>query len=335
ALLKQGSVPIPIKLQGAARGSTAKPGEDSEAEDSEVEDGDTLDPQTGLFYRSHTAAQLPHTALLQLREAVQGKPTALQAVSGAVPQGITVKPQQQLPKVLLPPQPTPTQPPPTQAPPTKPLPPQPPPERAVKHQPTSSEQQPPTQAQPPIITQGATVTKITFGNCQATTITKATGGNSEAKAAATSTSYYTVQSSKKLLETDILKISMMEAKIGVNDETSGGDPNKDKRPASTTRTTSPSPSQKLTPILGLKEQPNKPPPPRIPPSPPPQLPPPPPTTQEKSLPSGESEEPGKPGPSHFLQMPSVTQDKSELSADILIQVSNAPLVTALQRCSAM
>ncbi|XP_078078677.1 BRCA2-interacting transcriptional repressor EMSY isoform X14 [Mustelus asterias] len=103
---------IPIKLQAVSgQGAVAKQ-DDSEAEESEIEEGDTLDPQTGLFYRSNTSV-LPghqqHKQLQQPQEVAQTKSPALQQVSTATTQTqqtmlqvIAVKAQQpqQLPKLL-------------------------------------------------------------------------------------------------------------------------------------------------------------------------------------------------------------------------------------------
>ncbi|XP_041054954.1 BRCA2-interacting transcriptional repressor EMSY isoform X10 [Carcharodon carcharias] len=103
---------IPIKLQTVAgQGAVAKQ-DDSEAEESEIEEGDTLDPQTGLFYRSNTSMQPSHQQQKQLQqpqEVTQTKSPTLQQVSAATTQTqqtmlqvIAVKAQQpqQLPKLL-------------------------------------------------------------------------------------------------------------------------------------------------------------------------------------------------------------------------------------------
>ncbi|XP_041054947.1 BRCA2-interacting transcriptional repressor EMSY isoform X3 [Carcharodon carcharias] len=301
---------IPIKLQTVAgQGAVAKQ-DDSEAEESEIEEGDTLDPQTGLFYRSNTSMQPSHQQQKQLQqpqEVTQTKSPTLQQVSAATTQTqqtmlqvIAVKAQQpqQLPKLLHQAQQKPQLQPPThlQHQPDKT-------QLTVKQQSVSLEQPLPGQAQPPIITPGTTVTKITFGNYQATTITKTASGSSESSVMATN--YYTVQSSKKSMETDILKISMMEAQIEMNAEASSVDTSKERKPtAQKVSSLQSGPSNKLqkpavTPVL--KEQQNKQPP-------------------EKTLPPREAEGSGKAVQSHFLQIQNVTQEKSdEISADILIQ----------------
>ncbi|XP_059819679.1 BRCA2-interacting transcriptional repressor EMSY isoform X5 [Hypanus sabinus] len=101
---------IPIKLQTVTEQSSVAKQEDSEAEQSEVEEGDTLDPQTGLFYRSNTSiqpAQPQEKQAHQPQEMAQTKSPTLQQVSTAVTQApqamvqvIAVKAQQQLPKLL-------------------------------------------------------------------------------------------------------------------------------------------------------------------------------------------------------------------------------------------
>ncbi|XP_078078674.1 BRCA2-interacting transcriptional repressor EMSY isoform X11 [Mustelus asterias] len=301
---------IPIKLQAVSgQGAVAKQ-DDSEAEESEIEEGDTLDPQTGLFYRSNTSV-LPghqqHKQLQQPQEVAQTKSPALQQVSTATTQTqqtmlqvIAVKAQQpqQLPKLLQQAQQKPQLQPPThlQHQPDKT-------QLTIKQQSVSSEQPLPGQAQPAIITQGATVTKITFGNYQATTITKTASGSSESSVMATN--YYTVQSSKKSMETDILKISMMEAQIEMNAEASLVDTSRERKPtAQKVSSLQSGPSNQfqkpsVTPVL--KEQQNKQPP-------------------AKTLPPREAEGSGKAVQSHFLQIQNVTQEKSdEISADILIQ----------------
>ncbi|XP_067889200.1 BRCA2-interacting transcriptional repressor EMSY isoform X4 [Heterodontus francisci] len=103
---------IPIKLQAVTgQGAVAKQ-DDSEAEESEVEEGDTLDPQTGLFYRSNTSlqpSQHQQKQLHQPQEVAQTKSPALQQVSTATTQtqqtmlqviAVKAQQQQQLPKLL-------------------------------------------------------------------------------------------------------------------------------------------------------------------------------------------------------------------------------------------
>ncbi|XP_067841756.1 BRCA2-interacting transcriptional repressor EMSY isoform X5 [Heptranchias perlo] len=301
---------IPIKLQAVTGQGTIAKQDDSDAEESEVEEGDTLDPQTGLFYRSNTSTQPPpqqqQKQLQQPREVTQTKSLALQQTSIATTQtqqtmvqviAVKAQQQQQLPKLLHQTQQKPQlQPPHLQHQQDKM-------QLALKHQSVSSEQHLPGQAQPPIITQGATVTKITFGNYQATTITKTASGSSESSVMATN--YYTVQSSKKSMETDILKISMMEAQIEMNEEASSVEASKERKPT-VQKVSAPqsAPSNQLqkaavTPVL--KDQQSKQPP-------------------EKTLPPREAEGSGKTVQSHFLQIQNVTQEKpDEISADILIQ----------------
>lgn len=68
------------------------------------------------------------------------------------------------------------------------------------------------QVQQPIITQGATVTKITFGSHQPATISKPASGEAAAKLSPVS-STSPAPSSEKSSVSDILKISMLEAQI--------------------------------------------------------------------------------------------------------------------------
>ncbi|XP_051881631.1 BRCA2-interacting transcriptional repressor EMSY isoform X6 [Pristis pectinata] len=101
---------IPIKLQTVTEQGSAAKQEDSEAEESEVEEGDTLDPQTGLFYRSNASMQPTQPQEKQThqpQEVAQSKSPALQQASTATTQTpqamvqvIAVKAQQQLPKLL-------------------------------------------------------------------------------------------------------------------------------------------------------------------------------------------------------------------------------------------
>ncbi|XP_067841758.1 BRCA2-interacting transcriptional repressor EMSY isoform X7 [Heptranchias perlo] len=104
---------IPIKLQAVTGQGTIAKQDDSDAEESEVEEGDTLDPQTGLFYRSNTSTQPPpqqqQKQLQQPREVTQTKSLALQQTSIATTQtqqtmvqviAVKAQQQQQLPKLL-------------------------------------------------------------------------------------------------------------------------------------------------------------------------------------------------------------------------------------------
>ncbi|XP_078258131.1 BRCA2-interacting transcriptional repressor EMSY isoform X4 [Rhinoraja longicauda] len=159
------------------------------------------------------------------------------------------------------------------------------------------------QAHPPIISQGATVTKITFGNFQATTITKKACGSSESSVLATN--YYTVQSSKKSTETDILKISMMEAQIEMNEEASNVDARKERKSTvqkvSTPQSAHSSQFQKAAAESAAKDKESK-------------------QNPENTLPPRAAEGAGKSTQSHFLQIQNVTREKfDDISADILIQ----------------
>ncbi|XP_041088560.1 BRCA2-interacting transcriptional repressor EMSY isoform X2 [Polyodon spathula] len=223
----------------------SKQAEDVGREEGEVE-GDTLDPQTGLFYRS--AQQLkqasqqqdppkllppgnPATALNQ--GAAQQKQPALyqqqqlkpvlqhhlvvkeRQVSGAgaqaqaqaqqtVVQVIAVKPPHtpQLPKLQQAPS--------SQNRPIHTVLSQPPPLQA--HHPVSSDKPTMSQVQQPIITQGATVTKITFGSHQPASISKPASGEAAAKLSPVSSTGPAPSSDKSSIS-DILKISMLEAQI--------------------------------------------------------------------------------------------------------------------------
>ncbi|XP_055493508.1 BRCA2-interacting transcriptional repressor EMSY isoform X4 [Leucoraja erinacea] len=298
---------IPIKLQAVTEQASAAKQEDSEAEESEVEDGDTLDPQTGLFYRSNISmplAQPQEKPALQHREVAQTKLPALQKsvvaatqAAQAMVQVIAVKAQQQLPKPPHQPKLQPQSPHPQQ---------QQQPEKsqlAIKQQPVSTEQHLPGQAHPPIISQGATVTKITFGNYQATTITKKACGSSESSVLATN--YYTVQSSKKSTETDILKISMMEAQIELNEEAANVDARKERKSTvpkvSALQSAQSSQFQKAAAESAAKDKEGK-------------------QNPQNTLPPRAAEGTGKSTQSHFLQIQNVTREKfDEISADILIQ----------------
>ncbi|KAK1168339.1 BRCA2-interacting transcriptional repressor EMSY-like isoform X1 [Acipenser oxyrinchus oxyrinchus] len=225
----------------------SKQAEDLGREEGEVE-GDTLDPQTGLFYRSaqqlkqasqqqdppkllppakpatvlnQGAAQQP--ALYQQQQQQQQLKPVLQhhlvvkerQVSGAgagaqaqaqqtVVQVIAVKPPHtpQLPKLQQAPS--------SQNRPIHTVLSQPPPLQA--HHPVSSDKPTMSQVQQPIITQGATVTKITFGSHQPATISKPASGEAAAKLSPVS-STSPAPFSEKSSVSDILKISMLEAQI--------------------------------------------------------------------------------------------------------------------------
>ncbi|XP_058883938.1 BRCA2-interacting transcriptional repressor EMSY-like [Acipenser ruthenus] len=224
----------------------SKQAEDLGREEGEVE-GDTLDPQTGLFYRSaqqlkqasqqqdtpkllppakpatvlnQGAAQQPALYHQQQQQQQQLKPVLQhhlvvkeRQVSGAgaqaqsqqtVVQVIAVKPPHtpQLPKLQQAPS--------SQNRPIHTVLSQPPPLQA--HHPVSSDKPTMSQVQQPIITQGATVTKITFGSHQPATISKPASGEAAAKLSPVS-STSPAPSSEKSSVSDILKISMLEAQI--------------------------------------------------------------------------------------------------------------------------
>ncbi|XP_015197196.2 BRCA2-interacting transcriptional repressor EMSY isoform X2 [Lepisosteus oculatus] len=279
-----------------------KQAEELAVEEGELE-GDTLDPQTGLFYRSsQPAAQqqqqqqqqqlkqasqqqeqgrhLPHPTQQQLQSKpgsagnqTVGQPSSpKQKVLGLFQQEQQQKPaaqqqqqqqqhqqqqqQQQQQHVVLKERPvsgpgtqpsqtvvqviavkpphTPQLPKLQQAPTTQNRPlhtqlSQPPPLQA--HHPVVSEKHPPSQVQQPIITQGATVTKITFGSHQAPAVSKPGSGEAVAKQApAPGLGSGPGQAPEKSSVSDILKISMMEARIDpsvepmVLDSSSDGSP---------------------------------------------------------------------------------------------------------------
>lgn len=92
--------------------------------------------------------------------------------------------------------------------------------------PASSEKQPASQVEQPIITQGSSVTKITFEGRQPPTVTKITGGSSVPKLTSPVTSISPIQASEKTAVSDILKMSLMEAQIDTNVEHMVVDPPK-------------------------------------------------------------------------------------------------------------
>nr|XP_006133646.1 BRCA2-interacting transcriptional repressor EMSY isoform X2 [Pelodiscus sinensis] len=264
-------------MQQALSSHTAftKHSEQLGTEEGEVEEMDTLDPQTGLFYRSaltqsqaqkqqklnqpqleqtqlqvktlqcfqtkqkqtihlqadqiqHKLPQMPqlsirHQKLTPLKqEQAQTKPDAqhtphhMMAKERQLPtlvaqpqqtvvQVLAVKTTQQLPKLQ-------------QAPTAQKIYVQPQPPQSQMQLPASSEKQPASQVQQPIITQGSTVTKITFEGRQPPTVSKVAGGNSVPKLASPVTSLFPMQASVKTAVADILKMSMMEAQIDTNIE---------------------------------------------------------------------------------------------------------------------
>ncbi|KAJ8384590.1 hypothetical protein AAFF_G00200270 [Aldrovandia affinis] len=234
--------------------------EEQAMEEGELE-GDTLDPQTGLFYRSSQPVVPPHpqqqkapppTQPDQGRHMPHSTQPSLTKPLVTQPPPASKKapfqePQPPQPRMAAPPQPQ-LQPPQhlvlkerpgsgsgTQAvvqviamkPPHTPQLPklqqaptshnrpfhtqlsQPPPLQA--HHPVGSDKPPPSQVQQPIITQGATVTKITFGSHQSSPPVSSSGEATAKLLPESSTG--PGQSTEKPSVSDILKISMMEAEI--------------------------------------------------------------------------------------------------------------------------
>ncbi|XP_048215455.1 BRCA2-interacting transcriptional repressor EMSY isoform X13 [Perognathus longimembris pacificus] len=274
-------------MQQALSSHTAftKHSEELATEEGEVEEMDTLDPQTGLFYRSaltqsqspkqqklsqpqleqtqlqvktlqcfqtkqkqtihlqadqlqHKLPQMPqlsirHQKLTPLQQdQAQPKPDAqhtqqpgvardrqLPTLMAQPPQTVVqvlaVKTTQQLPKL----QQAPNQP-------KIYVQPQTPQSQMSLPLPASSEKQPASQVEQPVITQGPSVTKITFEGRQAPTVTKITGGSSVPKLTSPVTSLSPIQASEKTAVSDILKMSLMEAQIDTNVEHMVVDPPK-------------------------------------------------------------------------------------------------------------
>uniref|UniRef100_A0A8C0BJ65 BRCA2-interacting transcriptional repressor EMSY n=1 Tax=Buteo japonicus TaxID=224669 RepID=A0A8C0BJ65_9AVES len=270
-------------MQQALSSHTAftKHSEQLGTEEGEVEEMDTLDPQTGLFYRSaltqsqaqkqqklsqpqleqtqlqvktlqcfqtkqkqtihlqadqiqHKLPQMPqlsirHQKLTPLQqEQAQTKPDAqhpphhMMAKERQLPtlvaqpqqtvvQVLAVKTTQQLPKLQ-------------QAPTAQKIYVQPQPPQSQMQLPASSEKQPASQVQHPIITQGSTVTKITFEGRQPPSVSKVAGGSSVPKLALPVTSLFPMQASAKTAVADILRVSMVEAQIDTNLEHTIADP---------------------------------------------------------------------------------------------------------------
>ncbi|KAG3286182.1 BRCA2-interacting transcriptional repressor EMSY isoform X7 [Ictidomys tridecemlineatus] len=272
-------------MQQALSSHTAftKHSEELGTEEGEVEEMDTLDPQTGLFYRSaltqsqsakqqklsqsqleqtqlqvktlqcfqtkqkqtihlqadqlqHKLPQMPqlsirHQKLTPLQqEQAQPKPdvqhtqhpmvakdrqlpTLMAQPPQTVVQVLAVKTTQQLPKLQ-------------QAPNQPKIYVQPQTPQSQMSLPASSEKQPASQVEQPIITQGSSVTKITFEGRQPPTVTKITGGSSVPKLTSPVTSISPIQASEKTAVSDILKMSLMEAQIDTNVEHMVVDPPK-------------------------------------------------------------------------------------------------------------
>ncbi|KAM5223758.1 BRCA2-interacting transcriptional repressor EMSY isoform 29-T29 [Hipposideros larvatus] len=272
-------------MQQALSSHTAftKHSEELGTEEGEVEEMDTLDPQTGLFYRSaltqsqsakqqklsqpqleqtqlqvktlqcfqtkqkqtihlqadqlqHKLPQMPqlsirHQKLTPLQqEQAQPKPdvqhtqhpmvakdrqlpTLMAQPPQTVVQVLAVKTTQPLPKLQ-------------QAPNQPKIYVQPQTPQSQMPLPASSEKQPTSQVEQPIITQGSSVTKITFEGRQPPTVTKITGGSSVPKLTSPVTSISPIQASEKTAVSDILKMSLMEAQIDTNVEHMVVDPPK-------------------------------------------------------------------------------------------------------------
>ncbi|XP_055557768.1 BRCA2-interacting transcriptional repressor EMSY isoform X16 [Falco cherrug] len=270
-------------MQQALSSHTAftKHSEQLGTEEGEVEEMDTLDPQTGLFYRSaltqsqaqkqqklsqpqleqtqlqvktlqcfqtkqkqtihlqadqiqHKLPQMPqlsirHQKLTPLQqEQAQTKPdaqhpphhmvakerqlpTLVAQPQQTVVQVLAVKTTQQLPKLQ-------------QAPTAQKIYVQPQPPQSQMQLPASSEKQPASQVQHPIITQGSTVTKITFEGHQPPSLSKVAGGSSVPKLALPVTSLFPMQASVKTALADIVRVSMVEAQIDANVEHAIVDP---------------------------------------------------------------------------------------------------------------
>ncbi|KAM4683185.1 BRCA2-interacting transcriptional repressor EMSY isoform 7-T7 [Amazona ochrocephala] len=270
-------------MQQALSSHTAftKHSEQLGTEEGEVEEMDTLDPQTGLFYRSaltqsqtqkqqklsqpqleqtqlqvktlqcfqtkqkqtihlqadpvqHKLPQMPqlsirHQKLTSLQqEQAQTKPDAQHAPhhmmakerqlptlvaqpQQTVVQVLAVKTTQQLPKLQ-------------QAPTAQKIYVQPQPPQSQMQLPASSEKQPASQVQHPIITQGSTVPKITFEGHQPPSVSKVAGGSSVPKLALPVTNLFPMQASEKTAVTDIVRVSMVEAQIDTDIEQTVVDP---------------------------------------------------------------------------------------------------------------
>uniref|UniRef100_A0A3Q3WV88 BRCA2-interacting transcriptional repressor EMSY n=1 Tax=Mola mola TaxID=94237 RepID=A0A3Q3WV88_MOLML len=192
-------------------------------------DGDTLDPQTGLFYRSSQPATDPdkqtpvsggaQTASLSQAEAEQSHQPLREQSQPPKPQALAQSPKDRPPSVaaqagsLLTPQLPKLQ----QAPTSHHRPlhtamSHPPPLQA--HHPVSTEKMASSQVSQPIITQSATVTKITFGGSHYSSPVFSSG-EATAKLIPESSSG---PSGDKSSVSDILKISMMEAEIDPSTE---------------------------------------------------------------------------------------------------------------------
>uniref|UniRef100_A0A8C8HMW5 BRCA2-interacting transcriptional repressor EMSY n=1 Tax=Oncorhynchus tshawytscha TaxID=74940 RepID=A0A8C8HMW5_ONCTS len=191
----------PIKYITASAGQLmhSKQVEETGMEEGELE-GDTLDPQTGLFYRSiQPAVAQPPAPLKERPSSASGSPQLASLGTPNKPPSLTP----QLPKLQQAPtshhRPIHTQlsqPPPLQA-----------------HHPVGADKTPAT-SQAPIITQGASVTKITFGSSSShQSPPVSSSGEATAKLVPAEPSSSSSSSGEKPSVSDILKISMMEAEI--------------------------------------------------------------------------------------------------------------------------
>ncbi|XP_053241409.1 BRCA2-interacting transcriptional repressor EMSY isoform X7 [Podarcis raffonei] len=277
-------------MQQALSSHTAftKHSEQLGTEEGEVEEMDTLDPQTGLFYRSalvqaqkqqklsqppqleqaqlqvktlqcfqakqkqtihlqaeqlpHKLPQMPqlsirHQKLAPLpQELAQPKLDAPQAAAAPPPppphhpiarerqlptlvaqpqqtvvQVLAVKTTQQLPKLQ-------------QAPTAQKIYVQPQPPQGQMQLSTPPEKQPASQVHQPIITQGSSVTKITFEGHQPPTVSKVTSISAVPKLAPPLPNLFPAQVSAKTAVADILKMSMMEAQIDTSADRVAADP---------------------------------------------------------------------------------------------------------------
>ncbi|CAI5773521.1 EMSY transcriptional repressor, BRCA2 interacting [Podarcis lilfordi] len=276
-------------MQQALSSHTAftKHSEQLGTEEGEVEEMDTLDPQTGLFYRSalvqaqkqqklsqppqleqtqlqvktlqcfqakqkqtihlqaeqlpHKLPQMPqlsirHQKLAPLpQELAQPKLDAPQAAAPPPPpphhpiarerqlptlvaqpqqtvvQVLAVKTTQQLPKLQ-------------QAPTAQKIYVQPQPPQGQMQLSTPPEKQPASQVHQPIITQGSSVTKITFEGHQPPTVSKVTSISAVPKLAPPLPNLFPAQVSAKTAVADILKMSMMEAQIDTSVDRVAADP---------------------------------------------------------------------------------------------------------------
>uniref|UniRef100_A0A673X3U9 BRCA2-interacting transcriptional repressor EMSY n=1 Tax=Salmo trutta TaxID=8032 RepID=A0A673X3U9_SALTR len=176
----------------------SKQAEETGMEEGELE-GDTLDPQTGLFYRSIQPAAAQPPSLKERPSSALGSPQLASLGTPTKPPSLTP----QLPKLQQAPtshhRPIHTQlsqPPPLQA-----------------HHPVGADKTPAT-SQAPIITQGASVTKITFGSSSShQSPPVSSSGEATAKLVPAEPSSSSSSGGEKPSVSDILKISMMEAEI--------------------------------------------------------------------------------------------------------------------------